>query len=255
MPLRSGDRAAVIASYNNILYTFYASTTDSAVAPKDSVRAIRSLERPDSLSARIHADLRSRLQRGLVGPHERLVDVDIARAYGTSRMPAREALLRLVNEGYLVRTTRGFVVPALETDDVRHLFEVRGMLEPEAAASAAANLRAPDLAALGAALARARRAAALASAEEMIGANMDFRAAWLAGVKNPRLIEAVMRYVDHAQIVRLKTLTDPDSRQAALAGLEGLYQAFAARDRAAVRKRMKAFLLAAERAYHEAQPR
>jgi len=240
---------------NNILYTFYATGSRFDVAPPDSVKAIRSLERPDSLSARIHADLRARLQRGQVGPHERLVDLDIARAYGTSRMPAREALLRLVNEGYLVRTTRGFVVPALNADDVRHLFEVRRMLEPQAAASSASELRAPDLAALAAALGRARTAAEQASAEEMIAANMDFRAAWIKRVANPRLVEAVLRYVDHAQVVRLRTLTDPRSQRAALAGLEGLYEAFESRDRAEVRRRMNAFLLAAERAYRLAGPR
>lgn len=225
------------------------------MARPDTVKAIRCLERPDSLSARIHADLRARLQHGHVTAHERLVDLDVARAYGTSRMPAREALLRLVNEGYLARTTRGFMVPVLNLDDVRHLFEVRRMLEPQAAASAAQAMREPDLAALGAALARARRAVARASAAEMIGANMDFRTAWLARVANPRLVEAVLRYVAHAQIVRLRTLGDPRSRQAAHDGLEALYEAFAAGDRSAVRRHMKAFLLAAEQAYREAGSR
>ncbi len=40
-------------------------------------------------------------------------------------MPAREALLRLANEGYLVGTTRGFVTPRLGLDDIREIFEVR----------------------------------------------------------------------------------------------------------------------------------
>lgn len=220
------------------------------MSPPRAVQAIRSLERADSLSERIYADLRARLQTGRVAPQERLIDIDVAAAYGTSRMPAREALLRLVSEGYLVRTTRGFVVPTLSADDVRHLFEVRRMLEPQAAASAVADLGNEDMAALGAALARARRAAATGSAEEMIAANMDFRAAWLARVANPRLVDAISRFVDHAQIVRLKTLNDPHSQRVALAGLAGLHEAFAARDRNEVRRRMEAFLLAAERAFH-----
>ncbi len=89
----------------------------------------------------------------------------------------------------------------------------------------------------------------------MIAANMDFRAAWLARVANPRLVDAISRFIDHAQIVRLKTLNDPRSQRAALAGLAGLHDAFAARDRDQVRRRMEAFLLAAERAFEATQAR
>ncbi len=63
------------------------------MSPPRTVQAIRSLERPDSLSERIYADLRARLQAGQVAPDERLIDIDVAEACGTSRMPAREALL------------------------------------------------------------------------------------------------------------------------------------------------------------------
>lgn len=236
-----------------ILYSEYASREVHALSPPSAVHSIRSLGRPVSLSERIHADLRLRLQEGRIGPDERLVDLEIARAYGTSRMPVREALLRLVNEGYLRRTTRGFAVPTLDADDVRHLFEVRRLLEPEAAASAVGSLDAAAAAALGKALARARKAVASGSTEEMIAANIDFRAAWMSRMTNPRLVEAILRFVDHAQVVRLKTLGDARTRRIALSGLEALHAAFAARDRRAVRRCMKDFLLAAEHAFHDAE--
>src|SRR5690349_11259312 len=98
------------------------------------------LSKQDSLSERIYFDLRARLQRCEIGPETRLVDLEVASGYGTSRMPAREALLRLANEGYLVGTTRGFVTPTLSLDDIRDIFEVRKLLEPRAAANAARDL-------------------------------------------------------------------------------------------------------------------
>src|SRR5215217_8154470 len=67
--------------------------------------------RSDSLRQQIYLDLRGKLQRGEIGPEERLIDVAIAEAMGVSRMPVREALLQLMNEGYLVGTTRGFALP------------------------------------------------------------------------------------------------------------------------------------------------
>src|ERR1700681_4118239 len=100
----------------------------------------RPLIRRDNLSERIYLDLRSRLQRGGIDADRRLVDLEVAAEYGTSRMPAREALLRLANEGYLVGTTRGFVTPKLSLEDIRDIFAVRRLLEPQAAANAARDL-------------------------------------------------------------------------------------------------------------------
>ena len=75
-------------------------------------RPVKPLLREGNLSERIYVELRTRLQRAPLKPDERLIDLEVASAYGTSRMPARDALLRLANEGYLVGTSRGFVMPA-----------------------------------------------------------------------------------------------------------------------------------------------
>jgi DNA-binding GntR family transcriptional regulator len=115
------------------------------------------LRKLGSLRERIYADLRARLQRCEFGADDRLVDVDVAATYGTSRMPVREALLQLVNEGYLVGTTRGFMVPTLTLEDVREIFEVRKLLEPRAAAHAARDLDASAEAALAKAVRRLAR--------------------------------------------------------------------------------------------------
>ncbi len=88
------------------------------------------LKPSDNLVDAIYADLRLKLQRSAVSPTDRLVDTEIANAHGISRMPAREALLRLVSEGYLVGTTRGFAVRELSLEDISGLFEVRRQLEP-----------------------------------------------------------------------------------------------------------------------------
>ena len=103
-------------------------------------RLVTPLSRHGNLGERIYAELRLRLQRVPLKPEERLLDLEVAAAYGTSRMPARDALLRLVNEGYLVGTTRGFIAPTLSLDDVREIFEVRRMLEPSAIASVAKQI-------------------------------------------------------------------------------------------------------------------
>lgn len=207
------------------------------------------LARQGNLSDRIYAELRRRLQRQPLAPDERLFDLEVAAAYGTSRMPARDALLRLVNEGYLVGTTRGFVAPTLGLDDVREIFEVRRMLEPQAIAGVAKTIDAAAARELGDALQRARRAVAANDGEEMMLANMAFRHAWLSRVKNKRLAGTILRFVDHVQIVRLNTLNNAEIRNNVMEGLERLYEALMDRDEPQVRQRMIAFMTDAEHAF------
>jgi DNA-binding GntR family transcriptional regulator len=211
------------------------------------------LSRPDSLSERIHADLRKRLLQGAIGLHDRLIDIEIATHYGTSRMPAREALLRLVNEGYLVGTSRGFIIPRLSLSDIADIFEVRKLLEPRAAANAARDLDEAAVSQLQEALDDAQAAQHHDDADRLILATMAFRAAWLSAVKNARLANTIARFIDHVQTVRLHTMSDPSIRGIVTDGLEGLYDAFARRDPLAAADRMSAFMAAAEQSYFAAR--
>lgn len=212
-----------------------------------------STQRRENLRERIYSDLLGRLQRSEVGPRDRLVDTEIAAAWGTSRMPAREALLQLVNEGYLTGTTRGFVVPHLSDQDIRDIFEVRRLLEPRAAAHAARDLTPAAAQALADALAEAEAADACADAERMIRANIAFRGAWLACVRNDRLAGTIARFVDHVQAVRLQTLRRAATRRVVVDGLAGLHAAFASRDPIFAADRMAVFIGAAEQAFFAAR--
>jgi len=207
------------------------------------------LPREGNLSDRIYAEVRQRLQLAPLGPEDRLIDLEVAEAYGTSRMPARDALLRLANEGYLVGTTRGFVVPTLTPDDVREIFEVRRLLEPQAIASVARTIDAAAIEELSQALLRARKAASDQDGDEMMQANMAFRRAWLSRVGNQRLAATIARFVDHVQTVRLHTLSDAEARKVVMDGLEFLYAALLNRDEAQARARMTDFIVAAEHAF------
>lgn len=207
------------------------------------------MSRSDSLRQQIYDDLRGRLQRGEIGPEERLIDVALAEALGVSRMPVREALIQLMNDGYLAGTTRGFQVPKLTREDVVDIFELRKLLEPRAAASAARDLDGAGRDSLKAALGQAHAALAAQSAVELGLACVAFRRTWLGGVRNRRLAATIARCVDHVQFVRFGTLHDPPIQPIVVDGLEALYDAFLRRDSVAAHDRMAAFLGEAERSY------
>src|SRR5499433_3624669 len=70
--------------------------------PKSAVEAL-SFERVESPSRsdRVYRQLRERLMRGILKPHQRLRIRELAAALGTSETPVREAIFQLVRDGGL----------------------------------------------------------------------------------------------------------------------------------------------------------
>lgn len=94
-----------------------------------------------SASARlIYDELRRRIIDGEVVPGTRLIEGTVAKSFGVSRTPVREALNQLAYEGLVERHDRAMRVRVLRPEDVLELYEVRIALE-RAAARAAAERR------------------------------------------------------------------------------------------------------------------
>jgi DNA-binding GntR family transcriptional regulator len=71
----------------------------------------------------------------------------LAEDFGTSRIPIREALSRLEAEGLVASYPhRGYLVTALSRDEIRELFELRALLEPELIRAAIPNMTEEDFA-------------------------------------------------------------------------------------------------------------
>ena len=99
--------------------------------------------------ARAYDQLRELIVWGRLAPGTRVVESEIAERLGVSRTPARSALHRLQQEGYVTGGDRRLVVAPLTQNDGRELFHIVGLLESMAAREAAER-PAEDRAALAA---------------------------------------------------------------------------------------------------------
>lgn len=203
----------------------------------------------DNIVDAIYTDLRLQLQRSAILPSDRLVDTAIAARYGVSRVPAREALLRLVAEGYLVGTTRGFALRELSLEDISGLFELRRQLEPRAAANAARDMTPEIEAELTEAMGRIKSALADNNMPVLLDANVDFRNAWLKAVRNRHLAETVARFINYFQSVRLDSFADAEMVKHYIDGLSRIHAAFVARDSVVIAEYMTLYMFAAEEAF------
>jgi DNA-binding GntR family transcriptional regulator len=116
--------------------------------------------------------LRRDILSGRTDPGERLVEEQLTKRLGISRAPLREAMRLLAQQGLVEHIPRrGARVATLSDEDVRELYEVRGVLERHAIASIPA---AADLTALRAALEVMRRATEAGDRLELANAHRRF---------------------------------------------------------------------------------
>lgn len=91
-----------------------------------------------TLSQRVYDQLHQRLRTGLLKPGTRLVNRTLAAQLGTSTIPVREAISRLVSEGVAESTPGGGAfVRSPDASELSELYDVREALEVLAAGEAA----------------------------------------------------------------------------------------------------------------------
>lgn len=96
--------------------------------------------RPSDTAAaheRLYRALRVQVMHGELAPGQPLTLRGVARTFGVSMTPAREAVRRLVAEGALSLSTTGRVAtPELTPERIEELASIRALIEPELAARA-----------------------------------------------------------------------------------------------------------------------
>lgn len=89
-------------------------------------------------SGAILQTLRREIITGRLRPGSVFDEKAFAAAQGVSRTPVREAVLKLAQENLLlVMPRKGTLVTSISMDDIRQVYEMRGMIEPQIAGIAA----------------------------------------------------------------------------------------------------------------------
>lgn len=82
------------------------------------------------LGEMVRQALQQEITSGALRPGERLVEEELAKRYGVSRSPVREAIRALASEGLVeVNARRGAMVAGISPDEAREFVEVRALLE------------------------------------------------------------------------------------------------------------------------------
>lgn len=170
--------------------------------------------------------LRREILSGVHPPGTPLREIGLSERFGVSRTPVREALSRLHHERLLERGTRGLQVPRIDPQEVIQIYDLRVMLEEDAAGQAARARTTADLIRLEALMERDRDLVS-PSDELRVRSNLEFHAAVWAAAHNRVLEDLLNRLSTHLIHAPHSTLSVPDRWHDALDEHEALLQAIA----------------------------
>jgi DNA-binding GntR family transcriptional regulator len=106
---------------------------DASSGVEPSLADVHRLSPTISLASRGAGALRDMILNGVLGPGERLNEVELSTALGISRAPLREAIRDLASQGLLtIVTHKGAFVPSYTADDLRDIYEARIAIEAHA---------------------------------------------------------------------------------------------------------------------------
>jgi len=122
-------------------------------APASNVRAMNddhaagadSASTGTSLTDRVYRALKEDILAARLGP-EPIVEAALAKEYGVSKTPVREALRQLTHEGLVIVLPRkGYLVRPMGLADIIEVMDLRAIVEPPLAAAAARNRSRADV--------------------------------------------------------------------------------------------------------------
>lgn len=167
------------------------------MAPQTSKRAIT-----DQAYSAIRADIVS----GALEEGERLTEERLSNALGFSRTPVREALRRLIIEGFIERQS-GYDtrVARFPVDEMEQIFHIRQLLESYAAERAARHATEDEIARLvgySDAILRHSPPTSTADYEAISEANQGFHQTVVQAARSPRLLAVMSVAFDVGMVTR-----------------------------------------------------
>ncbi len=172
---------------------------------------MRSLTAQPTLVDQVVDAIVSEIVGGQLPSNARLIQDDLARAYGVSRQPVQQALLLLRNRGLVQEAVgRGLIVSPLDAGFVRNLYQVRAVLEGLAARLAAEHGAARAAKEGPTHLAAGHAAVASESLHEQIEADIQFHSFLSALSGNPLIGETTSPHWSYLRRVMAEVLRDDE---------------------------------------------
>jgi len=184
-----------------------------------------------TITDQVHAGLRDLILTGTLVPGEKIDQAELAKRFGTSLIPIREALARLRASG-LVRIVprRGAFVEPLSSEELLDIYFVRELLEEQAARLAADHLTDADITHLENLMHQMEQATAEENYWALLDLNRQFHFTIYNAARRRHLLQIIEQLWDQSDRYRRVYTRIPERARTALVEHQAILAACRERD-------------------------
>jgi GntR family transcriptional regulator, trigonelline degradation regulator len=200
--------------------------------------------------------IRDAILIGALAPGERLVEAALSKRMGVSRPSIREALSQLAAEKLVTMApNKGPSVATITWEDAAQIYEVRAMLEGEAAFLFAARSSKEDLIGMRKALREFESAISRHDTAGLLSSTAGFYSFMLLGCGNHIIAELLQGLKARIGVLRARSMSRPGRVKHSLKEMSAMLKALETRDgnaaRAATHSHVQAAAVAARDSFNE----
>jgi DNA-binding GntR family transcriptional regulator len=208
---------------------------------------------PRTVQQEVVDKLRHAILSGIFLPGNRLVETELCSSLGVSRPSLREALRSLQAERLIeIVPNRGPQIPVLSWREAEEIYEVRELLEVEAAARCAVTISDTGCAALENRLEAFRRAARANDAAAQITTASEFYAIILRNCGNQILEQVQMGLLARVNFLRARSMSLPGRAKKSFEEMKATFTAIKNRDPKTARAKARQHVINARNAARKA---
>jgi len=195
------------------------------------VSTMASVQPAPTIVEQVYRTILDAICDGQLAPGERLTQESVAQKLSVSRQPVGQALLLLKQQKFVSEAgRRGLMVAPLDRDFMRSIYELRLGIEPLAAALAARNASADDIARGERMIAAGKEAVRHNSVAELIAADMEFHMYVYELSRNRLFVELMQELWNHLRRAMREVLQHREYRKAIWVEHEQILRAIRLRD-------------------------
>ncbi len=203
---------------------------------------------PRTVQQQIVEKLRGAVLSGVFKPGDRLIEANLCEMLGVSRPSVREALRSLEAERLVeIIPNKGPQIPVLTLAHATEIYQLRALLEGEAACIAATTATAADLKLMRASLTAFGKAVRAQEMQTEIAATAEFYGHILRICGNRIMEETLAGLLARINFLRERSMSQPGRAKVSLQEMKAIYTAIEASDGEAARHAAVAHVRNAQR--------
>jgi DNA-binding GntR family transcriptional regulator len=176
-------------------------------------------------------NLRDAINKGVLSPGERLMEIQIAEEMGVSRTPVREAIRKLELEGFVVMIPRrGTYVANISIKDINEVYEIRTALDILAGGLAAERINDEEIEEMRQLLVLTEKYIDEKNLNKIIEIDSKFHDVLYTASRNERLVNIINNLREQITSIRGQSMNYPGRLADTLNEHREIVESIAARD-------------------------